>query len=240
MATIRKPGGSWQAQIRRKGQTLSKTFLLKADAVRWANLAEQEADRKGLPTDPRTLERMTVADLLKRYCLPDLPEFLSRFGPVGAYPDDPRHISPRPPNALRILLRESEYNTLLDRLGDSKMLSIRPLALFAFLISTPALAEDLFPISVNESGLVLVDKDSLVDQGNIRRIPADPKMLERMTVADLLKRYSETVLPLKRAGTNEAIILKAFVRSRIAGQRLSDINANQFAAYRDERLCSRM
>jgi integrase len=57
-----------------------------------------------------------------------------------------------------------------------------------------------------------------------------------MTVSDLLKKYSETVLPLKRGGKNEAIILKAFARSRIARQRLSDMNANQFAAYRDERL----
>lgn len=73
-------------------------------------------------------------------------------------------------------------------------------------------------------------------QADRRSLPADPRTLERLTVADLLKRYSETVLPLKRAGVNEAIILKAFLRSRIAGQRLADINASQFAAYRDERL----
>jgi hypothetical protein len=40
---------------------------LKADAVRWANLAEQEADKKGLSNDFRTLECLTVDELGKRY-----------------------------------------------------------------------------------------------------------------------------------------------------------------------------
>lgn len=36
MATIRKRGSSWQVQVRKKGQTLSKTFEKKADAQTWA------------------------------------------------------------------------------------------------------------------------------------------------------------------------------------------------------------
>jgi len=37
MASIRKRGDRWQAQVRRKGsKPLSKTFKLKADAERWA------------------------------------------------------------------------------------------------------------------------------------------------------------------------------------------------------------
>jgi hypothetical protein len=32
MATIRKRGESWQAQVRRRGRTVSRSFIQKADA----------------------------------------------------------------------------------------------------------------------------------------------------------------------------------------------------------------
>jgi integrase len=68
MATIRKHREKWQVQIRRKGCTpLTRTFIRKADALEWANQAEVEADRKGLTANPKQLERLTVADLVKRY-----------------------------------------------------------------------------------------------------------------------------------------------------------------------------
>ena len=67
MATFRKRGDGWQAQVRRRGHTLSKTFIVRADAVRWANQTEIEADRKGLLTDQTSLQRLTVADLLTRF-----------------------------------------------------------------------------------------------------------------------------------------------------------------------------
>jgi len=68
MASYRKRAGSWQAQVRRKGQSpITKTFKHKADAEAWARKIEAEIDRTGLPLDPRHLDRMTVGDLLKRY-----------------------------------------------------------------------------------------------------------------------------------------------------------------------------
>lgn len=67
MATIRKRGGKRQVQIRRKGQTLSRTFIQKADAQRWANQTEMEVDRKGLQPDLTALEHLTVSDLLQRF-----------------------------------------------------------------------------------------------------------------------------------------------------------------------------
>lgn len=67
MATIRKRGDSWQAQIRRRGTTVSKTFLSRSDAKRWANQTEAEADQKGLQPQARALERYTVADLIIRF-----------------------------------------------------------------------------------------------------------------------------------------------------------------------------
>jgi integrase len=67
MATIRKRGGKWQAQVRRNGETNSRTFIQKADAQRWASQIELEADRKGLQTDLASLTRTTVSDLLERF-----------------------------------------------------------------------------------------------------------------------------------------------------------------------------
>src|SRR4051794_3916878 len=68
MATIRKRGSSWQAQVRREGYSpLSKTFLSKADAVAWARDKERAIDRAELPTTLRTMKGVTVGDLLRRY-----------------------------------------------------------------------------------------------------------------------------------------------------------------------------
>lgn len=68
MATIRKRGSSWQAQVRREGYPpLSKTFPSKADAAAWARDQERAIDRAELPTTARALRGMTVSDLLRRY-----------------------------------------------------------------------------------------------------------------------------------------------------------------------------
>ena len=41
MASIDKRKGNWRAQVRRGGQTLTKTFRLKADADAWARDIER-------------------------------------------------------------------------------------------------------------------------------------------------------------------------------------------------------
>ena len=68
MATIRKRGSSWQAQVRREGYPpLSKTFASKADAAAWAIDQERSIDSADLPTTIRELKGVTVGDLLRRY-----------------------------------------------------------------------------------------------------------------------------------------------------------------------------
>jgi hypothetical protein len=68
MATIRKRGLRYQAQIRRKGMPpLSRSFLTKRDAQLWARQSELQADRKELPKDPRQLEQFTLGELVIRY-----------------------------------------------------------------------------------------------------------------------------------------------------------------------------
>jgi integrase len=68
MASIRKRGTTWQAQVRRDGYSpLSKTFTSKADAQAWARDQERAIDRAEAPTSIRELKGLTVADLLRRY-----------------------------------------------------------------------------------------------------------------------------------------------------------------------------
>src|SRR3954467_6890511 len=69
MATIRKLRGRWQAMVRRKGVApRAKSFDNRADAIRWARDLESEADRSGWVADSRLAEKMTLRELLARYC----------------------------------------------------------------------------------------------------------------------------------------------------------------------------
>jgi integrase len=68
MATSRKRRRRWEVQIRREGhRPFSKSFYVRKDAEAWARQKEVEADRHELGSDPRLLQRVTLADLIKRY-----------------------------------------------------------------------------------------------------------------------------------------------------------------------------
>jgi integrase len=71
MATFRKRGARWQAQVRRQGfPPVSKSFLVKADAEAWARQQETLADRGELTTavqDHKLSQTTTVADVIVRY-----------------------------------------------------------------------------------------------------------------------------------------------------------------------------
>ena len=68
MATFRKRGTRWQVQVRRSGHSpLSRSFLHRIDAEKWARSKELELDRTLLPSDPRILSRFTLGDLVHRY-----------------------------------------------------------------------------------------------------------------------------------------------------------------------------
>ena len=70
MATIRKRGNKWQCIVRRDGRTASKSFAKRADAVKWGNTVEAQADAVGgvLPTRAQkqagAVQAMTMADAL--------------------------------------------------------------------------------------------------------------------------------------------------------------------------------
>lgn len=68
MASIRNRNGKWQVQIRRASQRpISRTFILRKDAVQWARELERQADRGDLPKDARTLRQLSLGDLVRRY-----------------------------------------------------------------------------------------------------------------------------------------------------------------------------
>src|SRR5689334_2558369 len=68
MASIRNRGGKWQVQIRRAAQRpISRTFILRKDAVQWARELERQADRGDLPKDARALRQLSLGDLVRRY-----------------------------------------------------------------------------------------------------------------------------------------------------------------------------
>ena len=68
MASIRKHRGKWQIRIRRAGlRPLSKSFSARKDAMEWGRQTEVRADRAELPTDPKALQRITLAELIVRY-----------------------------------------------------------------------------------------------------------------------------------------------------------------------------
>ena len=73
-------------------------------------------------------------------------------------------------------------------------------------------------------------------QADRRDLPADPRVLQEMTLGQIVVRYRDQVTPLKRTCRNERIALNAFLLHPICRRLLSEIKRADFAAYRDERL----
>jgi len=76
------------------------------------------------------------------------------------------------------------------------------------------------------------DVEASMDAGRYRRT----KEAEETLLCDLLQRYRETVTPLKRGATEEAIRLRALERRRLAKLALVNVTPQAIAAFRDERL----
>ena len=70
MASIKKRGDSWRAQVKFKGRRVTKTFAIKAKAIAWAQEQERllEANAAG------ALPVKTVADALDKYKLEESPK----------------------------------------------------------------------------------------------------------------------------------------------------------------------
>jgi hypothetical protein len=73
-------------------------------------------------------------------------------------------------------------------------------------------------------------------QADRRDLPSDPKALQGVTLGQLVERYRDNVSVRKPGYEIERIVLNAFLRHRICRKSLSEIEASDFATYRDERL----
>ena len=69
-------------------------------------------------------------------------------------------------------------------------------------------------------------------------LPSDTKILRRTTLAEVVRRYRDTISIRKRGYEVERIVLTAFLRHPICRKPLSQLNTDDFAAYRDEWLRS--
>ena len=67
MATVRKRGDTWHVQVRRSGQSRTRSFTHKADAEVWARKTERAIDTDELRGTFERLINMTLSHLLKRY-----------------------------------------------------------------------------------------------------------------------------------------------------------------------------
>jgi integrase len=72
-------------------------------------------------------------------------------------------------------------------------------------------------------------------QADRNDLPMDRAVLEQVSLADLLVRYRDTVVPAKRGCEIETIIINAFLRSPLAKTKLCALRQEAFAAYRDKR-----
>jgi integrase len=109
LASIRRRGNTWQAQVRRQGfPPLTRTFHDRADAKLWTRQREAELDRGCLPQNTRVLQSITLGSLLERYR------------------DTPRKRGAnRELYKLRVLLRHPMAQLSLDRITAADMAAYR-------------------------------------------------------------------------------------------------------------------
>lgn len=107
---------------------------------------------------------------------------------------------------------------------------------------------DKYQVQVRRKGFVPISKtfSKLSDakewatlqerQADRGELGPDRKVLETITLADLVTRYRDTILPGKKGGSVEAIMLAAFLRHPICKKRLSDLSATDFVKWKDEKM----
>ena len=73
MASFRQHGNGWQVRVRRKGHPdITKSFIGRQDAERWARSVETSLDR-GTYIDPQEAEKITLGEVIERYISEVLP-----------------------------------------------------------------------------------------------------------------------------------------------------------------------
>lgn len=77
------------------------------------------------------------------------------------------------------------------------------------------------------------EQERLADKGELGK----PRLnLSQIMLSELVERYLQTVVPIKKSAKTETIVLEAFLRHRICKKSLDKLTTADFAKYRDERL----
>jgi integrase len=69
-----------------------------------------------------------------------------------------------------------------------------------------------------------------------RGLPVSLKVLDTLTVADILIRYRDTITPTKRGAVREAMAIKVLLKHDLSKVPLSALSVGKVAAHRDKRL----
>lgn len=73
-------------------------------------------------------------------------------------------------------------------------------------------------------------------QADRRGLPVNPAVLDRTTLAQVLVRFRDEVVPTTKSAEVDTYIINAFLRRPLAKVALSALTPGKFAQYRDERL----
>ncbi len=220
MASIRNRQGKWQARIIRKGfAPITKSFIAKQDAERWARQIEADID-KGSYTNAALAERTLFKDVIERY----VQEVTLKTRSMKEDTYRLRALARHPIARLRMTaitpIKVAEYRD--ERLKNvSNGAVIRELSYFSSIINHAR----------REWGINIVNPIPLVKK------PASPQGRSRTLSNDELERLLKACIPRVKNGNIWVLpvvkfaLASAMRRGEILGLRWSDISFDGHTAY---------
>lgn len=181
MATFRFRANRWQARVRRKGNPdLTKTFVTRQDAERWARAAEVDLDR-GSYVNPVEAQRITLGVLIDRYIREVLPAM------KGAKDDGIRLAAMKRNSIAKLALA----NLTPEAIGKYRDERLRTVAA-GTVIRNLAYISSVINHARREWGITVVNPIPLV------RKPTAPKGRDRLLSDDELARLLRALEPTGR------------------------------------------
>lgn len=220
MASIRNRQGKWQARIIRKGfAPITKSFIAKQDAERWARQIEADID-KGSYTNAALAERTLFKDVIERYVhevtlkTRSMKEDVYRLRALARHPIARLRMTALTP------IKVAEYrDERLQRVSNGAV--IRELSYFSSIINHAR----------REWGINIVNPIPLVKK------PASPQGRSRTLSNDELERLLNACMPRVKNGNIWVLpvvkfaLASAMRRGEILGLRWSEISFDRHTAF---------
>ena len=220
MASIRNRQGKWQARIIRKGFVpITKSFIAKQDAERWARQVEADID-KGSYTNVALAERTLFKDVIERY----VQEVTLKTRSMREDTYRLRALARHPISRLRMTaltpIKVAEYRDERLKIVSNGAV-IRELSYFSSIINHAR----------REWGINIVNPIPLVKK------PTSPQGRSRTLSNDELERLLKACIPRVKNGNIWVLpvvkfaLASAMRRGEILGLRWSDISFDRHTAY---------